>query len=70
MPRLKSPALPGHTLTFTMDLVTVLLSVVVILFLATVFKNRKQGNYKNFPPGPKPLPIIGNVLMMDTGKTP
>ncbi|XP_069584414.1 cytochrome P450 2K4-like isoform X1 [Ranitomeya imitator] len=51
-----------------MDLVTVLLSVVVILFLATVFKNRKQGNYKNFPPGPKPLPIIGNVLMMDTGK--
>ncbi|XP_077147750.1 cytochrome P450 2K4-like [Ranitomeya variabilis] len=51
-----------------MDLVVVLLSVVVILFLATAFKNRKQGNYKNFPPGPKPLPIIGNVLMMDTGR--
>ncbi|XP_077147752.1 cytochrome P450 2K4-like [Ranitomeya variabilis] len=51
-----------------MDLDTVLLSVVVILFFATVFKNRKQGTYNNFPPGPKPLPIIGNVLMMDTGR--
>ncbi|XP_073442563.1 cytochrome P450 2C23-like isoform X2 [Dendrobates tinctorius] len=51
-----------------MDLVTVLLSVLVTLFLVSVFKIRKQGNYKNLPPGPKPLPIIGNVLMMDTAK--
>ncbi|XP_044147763.1 cytochrome P450 2C14-like [Bufo gargarizans] len=49
-----------------MDLITVLLSFVVILFLAIVFKN--QGKYKNFPPGPKPLPIIGNLLMMDKSK--
>nr|UWY61444.1 cytochrome P450 25886 [Bufo gargarizans] len=49
-----------------MDLITVLLSFVVILFLAIVFKN--QGKYKNFPPGPKPLPIIGNVLMLDMSK--
>ncbi|XP_077147772.1 cytochrome P450 2B11-like [Ranitomeya variabilis] len=51
-----------------MDLVTVLLAIVVILFLAVSFKNQKQENYKNFPPGPKPLPILGNVLMMDMSK--
>ncbi|KAM4042257.1 cytochrome P450 2C29-like isoform 2-T2 [Anomaloglossus baeobatrachus] len=59
---------PPLHLTFTMDLVTVLLSIVVILFLVKAFKNRKQTNNKNFPPGPKPLPIIGNVLMMDIGR--
>ncbi|XP_073530105.1 cytochrome P450 2C14-like [Phyllobates terribilis] len=51
-----------------MDLVTVLLSIIVILFLANAFKNHKQGNYKNFPPGPKPFPIIGNALTMDMSK--
>ncbi|XP_056419935.1 cytochrome P450 2K4-like [Hyla sarda] len=51
-----------------MDLVTVLLSIVVILFLANVFRNQKQGKYKNFPPGPKPLPILGNILMLDMSK--
>ncbi|KAM4042297.1 cytochrome P450 2B11-like isoform 1-T1 [Anomaloglossus baeobatrachus] len=51
-----------------MDLVTVLLAIVVILFLANAFMNQKQKNYKNFPPGPKPLPIIGNVLMIDIAK--
>ncbi|KAM4042288.1 cytochrome P450 2C14-like [Anomaloglossus baeobatrachus] len=51
-----------------MDLVTVLLSIIVILFLANAFKNQKQGNSKNFPPGPKPLPIIGNVLSIDMSK--
>ncbi|XP_073530112.1 cytochrome P450 2K4-like isoform X3 [Phyllobates terribilis] len=51
-----------------MDLVTVLLSIIVILFLAKAFKNQKQGNYKNFPPGPKPFPIIGNILTMDMSK--
>ncbi|KAG9462285.1 hypothetical protein GDO78_014469 [Eleutherodactylus coqui] len=51
-----------------MDLVAVLLSVIIILFLVNTFRNYKQGNYKNFPPGPKPLPIIGNVLMLDMSK--
>ncbi|XP_044145594.1 cytochrome P450 2K4-like [Bufo gargarizans] len=51
-----------------MELVTVLLSIVVIFFLVNVFSNRKQGKYKNFPPGPKPLPILGNILMMDMWK--
>ncbi|XP_075717029.1 cytochrome P450 2K1-like [Rhinoderma darwinii] len=52
-----------------MDLVTVLLSIVVILFLAIAFnRNQKQARYRNFPPGPKPLPIIGNALIMNLSK--
>ncbi|KAM9316380.1 cytochrome P450 2K1-like [Gastrophryne carolinensis] len=42
----------------SIDPVTILLFVVTIFFLAHVFSNHK---YKNFPPGPRPLPIIGNV---------
>ncbi|XP_075057396.1 cytochrome P450 2K1-like [Mixophyes fleayi] len=52
----------------TIDPVTILLSVVVILFLANVFNNRKQDNDKNFPPGPTPLPIIGNMNIIDVAK--
>ncbi|XP_075125376.1 cytochrome P450 2K1-like [Leptodactylus fuscus] len=48
-----------------MELVTVLLSIIVIFFLINVFSSQKQGKYKNFPPGPKPLPILGNILMLD-----
>ncbi|XP_056419958.1 cytochrome P450 2C14-like [Hyla sarda] len=51
-----------------MDLVTVLLSIVVILYLANVFKNQKHGNSKSLPPGPTPLPIIGNFLTIDLSK--
>ncbi|XP_069832017.1 cytochrome P450 2K4-like isoform X3 [Dendropsophus ebraccatus] len=51
-----------------MDLVTIVLSVIVILFLVKVFSNQKQGKHKNFPPGPKPLPILGNILIMDKTK--
>ncbi|XP_063771237.1 cytochrome P450 2K6-like [Pseudophryne corroboree] len=50
-----------------MDPVTIVLFAVVILFLTYVYNNRKQ-NYKNFPPGPKPLPIIGNLHMFDMSK--
>ncbi|XP_077147758.1 cytochrome P450 2K4-like [Ranitomeya variabilis] len=51
-----------------MELVTVLLSVVFIIFLAKAFNNQKKGKYKNFPPGPKPLPILGNILSLDMSK--
>ncbi|XP_075057394.1 cytochrome P450 2K1-like [Mixophyes fleayi] len=52
----------------TIDPVTILLSVVVILFLANIFNNRKQDNSKNFPPGPTPLPFIGNMHIIDMAK--
>ncbi|XP_018426075.1 PREDICTED: cytochrome P450 2K4-like [Nanorana parkeri] len=52
----------------TVDPVTILLSIVVILFLAYVYGSRKEDKYKNFPPGPKPLPIIGNVFSIDMQK--
>ncbi|XP_075057357.1 cytochrome P450 2C5-like [Mixophyes fleayi] len=50
---------------FTMDPFSIVLSAVVILFLAYIFTNRNKHDYKNFPPGPKPLPIIGNVHMIN-----
>lgn len=53
---------------FSVDPMTILLSVVVILVLAYVFNNKKQDKYKNFPPGPTPLPIIGNALSIDMKK--
>ncbi|XP_069832004.1 cytochrome P450 2K1-like [Dendropsophus ebraccatus] len=49
-----------------MDLVSVLVAVVVILFLVNVFRNQKSST--NFPPGPMPLPIIGNMNTINTLK--
>ncbi|XP_077345204.1 cytochrome P450 2K4-like [Lithobates pipiens] len=53
---------------FPDDPVMILLSVAVILFLALVYSSTKEDKYKNFPPGPRPLPIIGNVLSIDMYK--
>ncbi|XP_044146870.1 cytochrome P450 2K1-like [Bufo gargarizans] len=49
-----------------MDLVSILLAVTVFLILLNVLN--KKNKYQNFPPGPKPLPIIGNMHMIDTVK--
>ncbi|XP_018428477.1 PREDICTED: cytochrome P450 2C5-like [Nanorana parkeri] len=48
-----------------MDLVTILLSVMVILFLANIYRKQKRQEYKNLPPGPRPLPLIGNLHLID-----
>ncbi|KAE8605376.1 hypothetical protein XENTR_v10015089 [Xenopus tropicalis] len=50
-----------------MDLVSVLLSVVICIFLYKVFYGGEKES-QNFPPGPKPLPIIGNFHMINMKK--
>ncbi|XP_069830125.1 cytochrome P450 2K6-like isoform X2 [Dendropsophus ebraccatus] len=50
------------------DPVTVLLSIIVCIFLVTVLYKKKEDVPQNYPPGPKPLPIIGNILNLDIEK--
>ncbi|XP_063771257.1 cytochrome P450 2C5-like [Pseudophryne corroboree] len=46
------------------DPVTIL-SIILCTFVAILFYGRKRNIYHNFPPGPTPLPIIGNLHIMD-----
>ncbi|XP_063771264.1 cytochrome P450 2K6-like [Pseudophryne corroboree] len=50
------------------DPVPILLSILLCLFVAILIYGRKRNIYHNFPPGPKPLPIIGNLHIFDMRK--
>ncbi|XP_073442533.1 cytochrome P450 2K1-like isoform X2 [Dendrobates tinctorius] len=50
---------------FSVDPFTVLLGILFGLFFIKIFKKSKGKSYKNFPPGPKPLPIIGNLHILN-----
>ncbi|XP_069831991.1 cytochrome P450 2K6-like [Dendropsophus ebraccatus] len=51
-----------------LDPVSVLLSIIVCIFLVIVLYKEKEDVHQNYPPGPKPLPIIGNILDLDIHK--
>ncbi|XP_077147695.1 cytochrome P450 2C5-like [Ranitomeya variabilis] len=51
-----------------LDPVTVLLSIITFIFLTTVIYKKKEHVHLNYPPGPKPWPIIGNIPILDVQK--
>ncbi|XP_039366193.1 cytochrome P450 2G1-like [Mauremys reevesii] len=48
--------------------ITIFLGIYVSCLLV-ISAWRKQSRYKNLPPGPTPLPLIGNFLQMKVGET-
>ncbi|KAM5164341.1 cytochrome P450 2K1-like isoform 2-T2 [Mantella aurantiaca] len=51
-----------------MDPFTILLSIIIILFLVKTYNDHKQKKYRNYPPGPKPLPFFGSLHLVDSQK--
>ncbi|XP_068136102.1 cytochrome P450 2K6-like [Hyperolius riggenbachi] len=47
------------------DPITILVSVVAFLFLVNFYKSQRKEKDTNLPPGPRPLPIIGNMHLFD-----
>lgn len=50
------------------DPITLGLSIIFCLFAALFFYGRRRNAYYNLPPGPRPLPIIGNIHILDIKK--
>ncbi|CAH2245819.1 cytochrome P450 2K4-like [Pelobates cultripes] len=51
-----------------MDPITILLSIIICISFLYVSYGWSKNEYQNFPPGPKPLPIIGNMHILDLKK--
>ncbi|KAM4042277.1 cytochrome P450 2K4-like [Anomaloglossus baeobatrachus] len=51
-----------------LDPVTVLLFLITFIFVAIVAHKQKERVHPNYPPGPKPWPIIGNIPILNVQK--
>ncbi|XP_069830376.1 cytochrome P450 2K6-like [Dendropsophus ebraccatus] len=47
------------------DFITIVLLFIIFCLFTKVFYNQKENKYKNFPLGPKCLPVIGNLHIFD-----
>ncbi|XP_075125323.1 cytochrome P450 2K6-like [Leptodactylus fuscus] len=52
----------------TADPTVLVLSILLCLFIAIFFYRQKRNAHSKLPPGPSPLPIIGNLHMLDLNR--
>lgn len=67
------PRSSGKTKIFTFSLAITLLVFLIIVLVAQYFKptgqrNLKDGRKSRLPPGPRGLPILGNLLSLKEGR--